>query len=172
MTMFVTGCDRGSTIPASDTSASQGSVPASDLKYSSMEEWQGALVQCMHDVGWTNVVEAEANWGIEDNSLTMEQRGAFKESLADCESQVGVAPVDLPLTDDEIRLVYSHWIKQKECLEGLGYEISDPPSEDTFVAQAKAHKVGADWNPFAEVHVVDEDPNEVFRQCPQMPPGM
>lgn len=169
--LTVAGC---SGIPSadSDVPTSRNTISTSDLKYSSMEEWVGALVQCMHDAGWSNVVATEVNWGIQDDTVTKEQMGAFNQSRFECEAQVGVAPNELPLTDDQIRIVYHHWVKQKECLEDLGYEISAPPSEDTFVAQAKADKVGAGWSPFAQITPMEGDLDEVFQQCPQMPPGM
>ena len=169
--LLIAGCS-GAPSGDSDPSAPRNTISTSDLKYSSMEEWVGALVQCMHDAGWTNVVATEVNWGIQDDTVTQEQQGAFNQSRSECEAQVGVAPNELSLTDDQIRLVYRHWVKQKACLEDLGYEISAPPSEDTFVAQAKADKVGAGWSPFAQITHMEGNLDEILQQCPQMPPGM
>ena len=44
---------------------------------------------------------------------------------------------DKPKTDAEVRVIFDRWVKERECLVGLGYHPVEPPTFEKFLA---------DWN--------------------------
>lgn len=44
---------------------------------------------------------------------------------------------DKPKTDAEVRVIFDRWVKERECLVGLGYQPVEPPTFEKFLA---------DWN--------------------------
>lgn len=37
-------------------------------------------------------------------------------------------------TDAEVRVIYDRWVKERECLVGLGYDPVEPPTFEKFMA--------------------------------------
>lgn len=56
------------------------------------------------------------------------------QAASDCAQ---FAPSPRVLSDVEIRVVYDRWVRERECLIGLGYHPTEPPTFETFIS---------DWN--------------------------
>lgn len=105
-----------------------------------------------------------------DGGIPPAQDSAYSAAINEC-----VATNHLPTTPDDALLapiVYRHWVKMKSCLQDLGYEVSEPPSEETFVAQYVT-PLADYWNPFEDLSTLTpEEFEEATAVCPQVPPEL
>ncbi|MCA5891877.1 hypothetical protein LEP48_00740 [Isoptericola sp. NEAU-Y5] len=117
-------------------------------KEAAHEDWIAQSVRCLREKGWEGVT-ADAG-GLSYETLPRDQAGAFTDDMAACEDAVGPGPYDEPLTRAEVAVVYDRWVDAKACLEGLGHEISEPPSVNVFIDDY-LHGDDGPWSPFAEL---------------------
>ncbi len=121
------------------------------------------MARCARDQGWEGVEVGPQN-SISVDSLPTEQRDAFHDVLAACEQEAGSQPGAVPLSRADLGAVYRSQLQSKKCLEGMGFSISDPPSENVFIDSYYGD--GGPWLPHAELPA-DADWSEVTATCPQ-----
>lgn len=94
-----------------------------------------ALAQCARDRGFEATVYDDASIG----------GGGGLEVMRECTAEVGEIPWrDLP--DEELRLRYDWRVEQDLCLRDLGLDFPEPPSFETF--RADAEELGdIPWDP-------------------------
>jgi len=131
---------------------------------SGVEGWTTAMTGCLRDAGW-DVVADPAGDGFSVNGLSGEQRPAYIAAEGKCEQQVGPPPPAVPLDEAQIRERYGFLLDARECLIGLGYSISEPPSEEAFL---ESWATGP-WSPYNDVvdSVSSEQWEEINAACPQ-----
>lgn len=137
-----------------ESSSSSGtSAPDRGAEASSQTEYQDRLDDCLRGLG-IDVFE-------QDGQTQYEGEG-FEEAIAACEAELGPPPAPAPLTDDEIISLYEQSLTAADCLEGLGYTISEPPSVERYIEAYRLSMSGGPppWNPHSEVRA--EVPS-----CPQ-----
>lgn len=125
------------------------------------EEYLPRLADCLRDKGID--AEIQPDGGMRYDYGTVDRKPVFDAAMAACEQEIGPAPTPEQLTQAEISDRYAYLLEMRECLIGLGYPVSDPPSERTFIATWDT----GPWSPYLDV------PSEAFAeaeaQCPQMP---
>lgn len=91
---------------------------------------------------------------------------AFMEVVQTCDATVGVVPYEPP-TPSFLREHYAEQMATKRCLEGEGYDIAEPPSEDVFV---ETYTTSEPWLPYTsivEIDVSDAEWDRLNEVCPQ-----
>lgn len=131
-------------------------------------EWLYAYAGCMEDGGFAvKVNEEQGNFDSVD--LPPEQYDAWNSHMEKCGQKVGDPKID-ELTDAQVRDHFDDYLATANCLEELGYEISEPPSRESWV---KSWDTALNWMPHGEVSDVIDDPSEwerVNQECPQPQP--
>lgn len=145
---------------SADLAAAEKSLAEQDAR---MEDWIAGVVRCAHEKGWEGV-EAMTG-GFSFDSVPRDQQLALKEDLGVCEKAAGPAPNDEPPSRAEVAVVYHRWIDAKSCLEGLGYEISDPPSLNVYI-EDYLHSENGPWSPFVDLPR-SADLSQVKQTCPE-----
>ena len=146
------------------------------------EEYDTRTAECLRDAGWSVQVDGEGGLSAD---FTPEQRDAFMAAVQACRQQLGQAPPIPPLTQAEIRLTYDYWAHDlRDCLIGLGYTVSEPPTEEQFVDSyptcTECIVEQGPWNPYSDVipqmsnvmseHIAEWD--HVNAVCPPVPPQL
>ena len=127
------------------------------------DEFTVALANCLTTKGWKTVIREweEGSIGFEIPGLTEEQNDEFMAADRACRSEIGIIdPTPDPKT---MRAHFRHMLWAKECLEDLGYDISDPPSVEVHL-----ESLGAAWSPHEDLsHLSRGAWNAANRACPQ-----
>ena len=135
------------------------------------EEYNALTVKCLADAGWNVELDGEGGFSAH---FTPEQGDAFDAALRSCEAKLGEHPPVPRLTDAEIRALFDYQAHDlRDCLIGLGYTISEPPTVDEFVDSYYIHP----WHPYTDLapqlsDVTSERIVELERVnalCPQVP---
>jgi hypothetical protein len=134
----------------------------------SEREWIHANAACLQERGFDVSIEEQ---GVPPNltwvpkNLPQEQVDAYNEAFAACLDEIGEPAPGPPATEADLREEYRLEVATAECLRKLGYEISDPPSEDVFVETFEDPA----WLAYGELPA-DMPPGEwerVNEECPQ-----
>ncbi len=126
------------------------------------DEFTVALADCLTTKGWKTVIveSAEGFIGFEIPGLTGDQNDEFMAADRACRGEIGV--IDSNPDPMAIRAHFRHLLWAKDCLENLGYEISEPPSVQVFV-----ESLGAAWSPHDDLSPGQEGWVAANRACPQ-----
>lgn len=177
--LAVGACGSVSTAPAGDveTRAASQSDPLESFSSAELSEatdrlaaldedmdaWLAGVVRCMHEKGWGDVDAMSGGYSFD--GVPRAQQGALNDDLTACETDAGPAPNEEPLSRAEVAVIYERWVDAKTCLEGLGYEISEPPSRNVFI-EDYLHSSGGPWSPFADLPA-SADLGAVKQTCPE-----
>lgn len=123
------------------------------------------MAKCLNEAGYPDA--ASANGALVSNNVPPEQRSSFALSRFICQSMYPTDPkYNRPFSDHQLRVLYAYRVNElKPCLEELGHEISDPPSEQGFIE--KYARTGG-WDPMLDLgpgKLADAD--KVCIQLPQ-----
>lgn len=120
------------------------------LEERTAEDYAHRMAACMRGLGW----QAEAV-GPPDNTwrvvydIAPEQDSEFREATRECDELIGYAG-PLEFSTEQLETMYERGLEIKECLEGEGYDISEPHSLEVFVDS------NAGWNPYNDVALEDD----------------
>lgn len=158
--------------PRNDATAPQvdnsdGTVELPDEDYPTFEgdyiEYFYAFAACLERAGFSAEVDPSEP-SLEVGYVAEDQVEAYKAADEACLREIGEPQPPDPPSEAEIRAFYDELLETKGCLEDLGYEISEPPSEDAFV---ESYLTGP-WHPYSDVGDVSEAEWErLNRECPQ-----
>src|SRR3990170_488054 len=139
-------------------------------------EYLPQLAACLREAGWDAVADPSGDRMYVGPAPADQPTALVADRLA-CEQQIGTPPTPRPLSEAEIRARWLYLLTARECLIGLGYAISEPPDEDTFVRSWQNTTVNAagltedaPWSPYSDLP--DAGPAswlEANRVCPQLP---
>jgi hypothetical protein len=93
------------------------------------DEYLPRLAECLREAGWN----AHVVNGALSVDFTPGQESAFRSVRSACVAKLGTPPTPAPYSEAEIRAEYAYEIQLRECLIGLGYAISEPPSAEEFI---------------------------------------
>lgn len=132
-----------------------------------MFDWLEAMEACMRNSGWELEIDY-LQYGF--SGMPGEQFDQYDADLKTCEEKIGSSPNDYPMTPELVGRLYDHLVEMKACLEGFGFDISDPPSKAKFIDQYK--QISEDsfpWTPFIDIPsgLPDKKMKEIFTKCPQ-----
>jgi len=120
-----------------------------------------ARTECLQEKGWESELDEET--GQIRTPVDDGDDQAFDEDDAACFEELGVDP-DRSLTSAEFDTLYEQYLEGKDCLEGAGHAITDPPSRQVFEETYDSDA----WVPWTEVG--DEAITEALEACPMPPP--
>jgi hypothetical protein len=80
----------------------------------------------------------------------VEQSAKYDADQAACQAKAAKAYPPAPMSERAIRERYALEVQTRECLIGQGYDISEPPSEQTWVEQFSNSSKGL-WLPYWEI---------------------
>ena len=124
------------------------------------------LYECISEKGW----EVTLRWdgGVEASSETIpqEQYDLYTADMRQCMAELDQRI--LAMTETEIRAAYRAELATRECLVGLGYDVQEPPSEQTYIDDF----FGARWTAYGESNVSiqalsDSEWRALNESCPQ-----
>lgn len=147
--------------------------PVADrVRYVSPNEMPQAMVECLTAAGFDAAVTSD----VEGLGFTANSAAGQEEALAigwyACEAQFPIDPeFTQPLNQAEIDFMYAYYVKSLlPCLEGMGYEMKEPPSRQTY---AETFGTADGWFPYTEVYSSGQEAVLMASEaCPQNPPGL
>lgn len=133
----------------------------------STDEWAQVMADCLSEEGFSSV-RANDDGSIEWGDISQVQ--AFDVARYVCTAKFPRDPkYQRPLTDAQLDRLYSYYVGDlTECLTGLGYQISPPPSQQVFRETYDTDP----WLPIADAAYQADSPEkwaEIVRTCPQVP---
>ena len=140
------------------------------VRYVDLTEWAVAMAECLTEAGFASEEE--------DGSLLSAappgQEQPFAVATYTCTIKYPIDPrVNIPLNEDQIRYLYEYYTRVlTPCVEAEGYEVPDPPSQQTYQTQ---YGQPGSWNPYelvAEATTSDEEWQRINKLCPQVPSGV
>ena len=152
---LLAGCSDRPVVPGGPSSGSD-----------ELRTWVTAVVECLHESGWGDASVSPDGSGIELDNLPAAQHAAFASARAACEEEAGPQPNAARLTREDVEALYVKLLAARECLSGLGYAISDPPSKAEFVDSYFTDR--GPWSPYTELpELSPEELARVNEVCPQ-----
>lgn len=142
MAVLITGC--------SPTSSPDSTGVESGLI--SIDEGYPPHVRCMIESGFrlVSVDEPEADYG--STGYEFESDLPQEEALRILRECRELAPDPPPITNDELRVIYDRWVKERDCLRDLGYVPAEPPSFEKFAEDWRSPPPeSGPWDPLAGV---------------------
>jgi len=135
-------------------------------------EWPEVMRDCLHEEGFPQVVLTELGDGLRFGGIPVEQDQAFQLARYVCSARYPLDPrMNRPLSPDQLSRLYGFYVgEQLRCIEGLGYEVPDPPTEQTFLETFDSDP----WLPFrfAMPQALEKGESalaELMQTCPQQP---
>lgn len=127
--------------------------------------------RCMAGRGW-DVAADESDPGnilLPDGGIPPSQSDAYERDSSQCNEEHGLN-VFPPPTEAEAKMMYRHYVTTRTCLMKLGFTISEPPTEGTFIA-GYLKEPSDFWNPYLEIppEVGVAEFRDTERACPQNP---
>lgn len=142
------------------------------IRFIPQSERSAVVGKCMQEAGYE--IESSGSGSDIELSGTEAQWASQQLALYICDAQYPIDPAnDLPLTDDELRYLYDYLAGSlRECLSGVGFETSSPPSFQAFKDQYDTDP----WSPWGEAadsqSMTQPEFDELNAACPQVPPGL
>jgi hypothetical protein len=137
------------------------------VRYLHPDEWATVRSRCLDEQGFRAEVTPDGGLRFD---YPPEQQEALHKADYRCEVMYPIHPLfHQPLNADQLALLYDYYLDSvKPCLEGEGYEIAEPPTLETFIADYNRDDA---WSPYRSVPVVPMNEwYELQDRCPQDPP--
>ncbi len=129
------------------------------------------LQGCLDRQGWDYVINADG--GI-DVPIPQDVLDRLMVDVEACRAAMGLSSTPAPDTDESLRGFYAMLIDTWQCLRAHGVQMSEPPSEDTFVDDYQRAGEGSDtvsgWHPYDDdgIYAIPADERaRVLSECPQ-----
>lgn len=146
------------------------------VRYVAIDDWDQAMVDCLHEAGWTSAAVDEAG-GVLSGDVPTAQVGAMNLAFYTCAAEYSIEPKYLaPLSDAQLEVMYTYFVDTLvPCLEEHGHSIDEIPSHDTWLATAELAQQSPDggyyWTPYEDVPASGGDSWRTLNEaCPQNPP--
>lgn len=144
----VTGCSETSRTPTDSQDAPTISSLTRDEEAELIAEYDDRYVSCMEGEGIavTRISDQGGGWEFDFSGL---ERDAFEAISASCFDAAGDPPPISPPTRTELAALYDLNISAKECLEGEGANVSEPPSREVWIESYLDESSSAGpWTPY------------------------
>lgn len=164
----VAACSGGTEPRAADVAWTEPGWMAE--KRQTEEEYAEAMSSCLKDAGWDVEASADGTYSFYNQSEAAAR--AFSEVMTACGDKHGDRGI--PSRDDAV-VWYSHALDTAACLKEAGYEVTDPPSEETYVEDVLERSPDT-WVPFQDVIDSAEfadtaEYQALYARCPQDGPS-
>lgn len=134
-----------------------GSSKLSALREES-QKYGSLMVGCLKTKGFD--AEAMSDGGVHAQ-VPAEQQDAYSTALDECEQELGYNSNPPPPDDDVLAALYKTLVSVSECLKKAGYDVSEPPSEKSFIDSA-----GGSWSPYTDLDKSGQDAGAGQATCP------
>ena len=157
----------GVSTPNDSTGTTPTTLSAQDSEFIQPDSEEALLFmkKCVEEQGW--IVE-DISGGIHIK-YRPEQQVEAAAAIRECSKQsLGLAPGETvpPPSDRQVRDYYQALVNARECLEARGFDLSDPPTLDSYLEKG----IGS-WDPYGEVltspGMGPSEFNTLTRKCPQ-----
>lgn len=132
-TLAVAACGTGATVsPGPPSTATASAAPSTGVAIPTAG--LPAHIQCeiAHGMKLQTIVPSRLPGGAPGYGMTSDLPN--DETMAIMEECSKLSPYRTVQTDADIRIVYDRWVKERECLVGLGYQPTEPPTFEKFLA--------------------------------------
>lgn len=117
-----------------------------------------ALLSCMAELGYDGIIAADGT--ISFPPVPDEQIDSFEQQMNSCSEETPY----VPLNESQIKEMYALELQNKSCLEGLGYEVAEPPSEAVYI---NTYNTADWWFAIASLDALPANEfNEAVEACP------
>ncbi|WP_157000935.1 hypothetical protein [Agromyces laixinhei] len=117
-----------------------------------------SILSCMAGLGYEGSIGNDGT--ITFPPVPDEQHDLFQEDMNSCTEETPY----VPLNDTQVREMYALELENKTCLEGLGYQVEEPPSEDVYI---DTYNTATWWFAIASLDALPTvEFNEAVRACP------
>jgi hypothetical protein len=163
---MLTSCTTSKGADTSTTSALQEITGYGDFSGVSFLEvdWEAvnlAQVACMNDQGWAVVLDGPTAMEMPD--VPSAQQSQMAHDFDACTAGLKIPDFEPP-TEQAVAEFYEALLETKRCLEGLGYDIEEPPALDTFI---DSYATGP-WHPYLSLpNLTKAQLDDIDAQCPQ-----
>jgi hypothetical protein len=137
--------------------------------------WMAQVAACLRDKGWDATIGWDGGMHVNNPGGTTTM-AALQEDTYACWDIYGGPQPFVPPTDTEIRANYDYVAHDlRDCLIGMGFDISEPPSEEEYLATYPRTEGIVESGPWTPYDDLPQDLNghtwrEVNETCPQAPP--
>lgn len=139
------------------------------VRFITLDEWPEVMAKCLTAEGFYSTVDQ----GALGTSAPEDQVGPYRIAQYVCNAKYPIDPRQmLPFVDDQIRYLYEYYVQvATPCLEGMGFEVPDPPSLQAYI---DSYRDSPDWRPYenASINSTREEWSRIQEECPQRPAGL
>lgn len=137
------------------------SLTTSTAESDPVEEFDQRFRACLEENGFTVSLDGE---GVSSVDVPEDQDEVFLQIAAECRSEAGWRLLGPP-TPEELGLAFDARIQVADCLEGLGYLVTDPPSRAAWIDSG-----GTMWDPYDNlipgVSISEDEYDRISATCP------
>lgn len=142
------------------------------VRFVSNDEWAGIQVERLAEQGIQAAVGGQG--GVVFDEVPAEQVETVNLAAYTCEAMYPIDPrTQTPLPRVRAVMQYDHLVNTVlPCVRELGFEVSDPPTQQTWLDQ---YYSGAEtWDPYTDVANSGDpaDLDQVYEQCPHDAPDL
>lgn len=141
-----TDASTGTTAPTA-SSAPSGAIGSLASYNQRAETVMWAFYHCMVDRGWALALSGDSPAEGWDIAVPEEQLDVYTSDDAECQAESGLADLGPPMVSSvEAAELYDLLLDVTDCVRGLGLEVEEPPSRQTFVEALVTHPIPI-WHP-------------------------
>lgn len=146
----------------------------SRVRFIEPSEFSQVMITCLTEAGVTSVEPTPDGEGFMTAPNSQAEFDAATLAGYSCAVKYPTSPkYSVPLDDGQLSRLYDYFAgPQRECLEGEGYQVSDPPSKESFIDN---YSSGQGWDPFIEIVSTLRDATKqaaLAKVCPALPAGL
>ena len=113
-------------------------------------EWSEAMVACLQQEGWeASIPDGTPAGGFDSGPVEVSQEEQYQEDFERCQGSTGQLVEIQSVADLQRR--YDLLVEQHACLVSEGYEVSAPPTFQTFLDAFNANGDTSAYYPLAEL---------------------
>lgn len=130
------------------------------------DEYAPAITACLHDRGWDAVITDD---GGVDIAMPEGQAGQYDADYEECLAETGFDRPSRPFDSESAAAYFAAMLEAAACVEGLGYVVAEPPSEEVAIEQLINGTFGIEWNPYEQPAMNTkrgDSLEQVYAECP------
>jgi hypothetical protein len=157
----------GTLVAVAATVGCSATEPISNVDPSPSADQGINMARCLSAKGWAVQRDAGGGWST-ISGVPAEQVNQFDSDVVDCKAEFGYDK-KLEITAKQAEGFYDKLVASAECLRGLGFEISEPPSRQAFVETLVGGELPA-WAPYSQLIQMGASRDEfetAEKECPQ-----
>ncbi|XBH22977.1 hypothetical protein V5R04_07135 [Jonesiaceae bacterium BS-20] len=136
------------------------------LDFSILETNAEQVVTCVElRTGFLVTADKDGSVGYLSRDVPESQHALVDEAIPECFEDLGFSDSEEPSETQKERLLGLQ-LEARKCLQGLGFEIPEPPSLSTYIEDYGGPDHWAPWRYMGNYQMSHEKSLEIFEQCP------